>query len=109
MAYRSSIAAESRNPRRPRSATAAALLALLFLAACVDTKPRAEVEFRYADFTGSVPPQLLSLAFDDGALVSVHGPHWRLVIVGAGQLSKYLAQMAQALQIICIHRKKSSL
>jgi len=38
------------------------------------------------------------LAFDDdGALVSVHGPHWRLLIVGAGQLSRYLAQMAQAL------------
>src|SRR6185503_358838 len=37
------------------------------------------------------------LTFDDGALVSVHGPHWRLLIIGAGQLSKYLAQMAQAL------------
>ena len=28
------------------------------------------------------------LAFDDSALISVHGPHWRLLIVGAGQLSK---------------------
>ena len=37
------------------------------------------------------------LAFDGTALVSIHGPHWRLLIVGAGQLSKYLAQMAQAL------------
>jgi xanthine dehydrogenase accessory factor len=37
------------------------------------------------------------LSFDDQTLVSVHGPHWRLLIVGAGQLSKYLAQMAQAL------------
>ena len=37
------------------------------------------------------------LAFDERALISVHGPHWRLLIVGAGQLSKYLAQMAQAL------------
>jgi xanthine dehydrogenase accessory factor len=37
------------------------------------------------------------LAFDGKALVSIHGPHWRLLIVGAGQLSKYLAQMAQAL------------
>ena len=37
------------------------------------------------------------LKFDDDALFSVHGPHWRLLIVGAGQLSKYLAQMAQAL------------
>ena len=37
------------------------------------------------------------LAFDGTALVSVHGPHWRLLLIGAGQLSKYLAQMAQAL------------
>ena len=37
------------------------------------------------------------LAFDGKALKSVHGPHWRLLIIGAGQLSKYLAQMAQAL------------
>lgn len=37
------------------------------------------------------------LSFDGKALVSVHGPHWRLLLIGAGQLSKYLAQMAQAL------------
>ncbi len=37
------------------------------------------------------------LAFDGAQLVSVHGPHWRLLVIGAGQLSKYLAQMAQAL------------
>ncbi len=37
------------------------------------------------------------LAFDDGTLVTVHGPRWRLLIIGAGQLSEYLAQMAQAL------------
>ena len=37
------------------------------------------------------------LAFDGCALISIHGPHWRLLIIGAGQLSKYLAQMAQAL------------
>ena len=37
------------------------------------------------------------LAFDGRTLLSVHGPHWRLLIVGAGQLSKYLAQMGQAL------------
>ena len=37
------------------------------------------------------------LTFDGSALISIHGPHWRLLIIGAGQLSKYLAQMAQAL------------
>jgi xanthine dehydrogenase accessory factor len=37
------------------------------------------------------------LSFDGGILRSVHGPHWRLLIIGAAQLSQYLAQMAQAL------------
>ncbi|MGZ5260682.1 MAG: XdhC family protein, partial [Burkholderiales bacterium] len=37
------------------------------------------------------------LSYDGETLVSVHGPHWRLLIIGAGQLSKYLAEMAQAL------------
>jgi xanthine dehydrogenase accessory factor len=37
------------------------------------------------------------LSFDGKHLVTVHGPRWRLLIVGAGQLSQYLAQMAQAL------------
>jgi xanthine dehydrogenase accessory factor len=37
------------------------------------------------------------LAYDGKSLTSIHGPHWRLLIVGAGQLSKYLAEMAQAL------------
>jgi xanthine dehydrogenase accessory factor len=30
-------------------------------------------------------------------LATTHGPAWRLLIVGAGQISTYLAQMAQAL------------
>jgi xanthine dehydrogenase accessory factor len=37
------------------------------------------------------------LAFDGATLTTVHGPRWRLLIIGAGQLSVYLAQMAQAL------------
>ena len=37
------------------------------------------------------------LVFDGNLLISVHGPQWRLLIIGAGQLSKYLAQFAQAL------------
>ncbi len=30
-------------------------------------------------------------------LTAVHGPAWRLLVIGAGQISTYLAQMAQAL------------
>lgn len=37
------------------------------------------------------------LAFDGSTLQTVYGPRWRLLIIGAGQLSTYLAQMAQAL------------
>ena len=34
---------------------------------------------------------------DGETLVTLHGPAWRLLIVGAGQISRYLAPMAQAL------------
>ncbi len=38
-----------------------------------------------------------TVAWDGSTLVTPHGPAWRLLIVGAGQISSYLAQMAQAL------------
>lgn len=37
------------------------------------------------------------LEFDETTLTTVYGPRWRLLIIGASQLSVYLAQMAQAL------------
>jgi len=37
------------------------------------------------------------LAFDGATLSTVHGPRRRLLIIGAGQLSTFLAQMAQGL------------
>jgi xanthine dehydrogenase accessory factor len=49
------------------------------------------------------------LRFDGDRLQTVHGPRWRLLIIGAGQLSRYLAQMAQALDyqvIICDPREE---
>lgn len=36
--------------------------------------------------------------WDGRRLTTQHGPHWRLFIVGAGQISRYLAQMAQPLE-----------
>jgi len=33
----------------------------------------------------------------DGVLTTVHGPRWRLYIIGAGQLSRFLAQIATAM------------
>src|SRR6185369_9851955 len=38
-----------------------------------------------------------SLEWDGRTLTTLHGPAWRLLIVGAGQISSFLAQMAQAL------------
>ena len=37
------------------------------------------------------------LTADEKFLSTLHGPRWRLLIIGAGQLSEYIAQMAEAL------------
>jgi xanthine dehydrogenase accessory factor len=47
--------------------------------------------------------------FDGKRFVSIHGPRWRVLLIGAGQLSKYVAQMAQALDyevIVCDPREE---
>lgn len=38
-----------------------------------------------------------ALEFNGKLLKSIHGPRWRLLLIGAGQTSRFLAQMAQAL------------
>lgn len=44
------------------------------------------------------------LEFDGKVLATVHGPRWRLVLIGAAQMSRYLAEMARMLdyQVIVI-------
>jgi xanthine dehydrogenase accessory factor len=37
------------------------------------------------------------LEFDGKQLSAVHGPRWRLTLIGAGQLTRYLAEMARML------------
>ncbi len=37
------------------------------------------------------------LVFDGQVLSTVHGPRWRLVLIGGGQLTRYLAEMAKML------------
>ncbi|KVE26753.1 hypothetical protein WS67_14225 [Burkholderia singularis] len=37
------------------------------------------------------------LAFDGARLVTVHGPRYRMLVIGAGQLSRYLCQIAVGL------------
>jgi xanthine dehydrogenase accessory factor len=52
------------------------------------------------------------LQFDGQVLRTVHGPRYRLLIIGAGQVAHYLAQMAQALDYavtVCEPREEYSL
>ena len=37
------------------------------------------------------------LTFDGKLLTTVHGPRWRVILIGAGQLTRYLAEMARML------------
>lgn len=49
------------------------------------------------------------LQLSDTTLVTHHGPRWRLVLIGAGQMTQYLAQMARALDyevIVCDPREE---
>jgi xanthine dehydrogenase accessory factor len=36
----------------------------------------------------------MSLQVSESALTTIHGPRWRLLIIGAGQLSRFLSQIA---------------
>lgn len=50
-----------------------------------------------------------ALQWDGSCLTTVHGPQWRLLIIGAGEVSRYLAQMALALDyeiVICDPREE---
>jgi xanthine dehydrogenase accessory factor len=63
---------------------------------------RGELTARAVDLTrGTATLEAASrgetLRWDGQCLRTVYGPQWRLFIVGAGQISHYLAQMAQAL------------
>jgi xanthine dehydrogenase accessory factor len=53
--------------------------------------------------------EVAGLAIEGHRLLTVHGPRYRLVIVGAAQLSAYVAQIAQALDyqvIVCDPREE---
>jgi xanthine dehydrogenase accessory factor len=38
-----------------------------------------------------------AVRYDDISITTLHGPRWRLLLIGAGPVSRFLAQMAQAL------------
>jgi xanthine dehydrogenase accessory factor len=50
-----------------------------------------------------------TLTIDEARLTSFHGPRWRMLIIGAGQMTHYLASMAGALDyevIVCDPREE---
>lgn len=50
-----------------------------------------------------------SLQFDQQRLRAIYGPRWRLLLIGAGQLSRYVAQMARMLDfevLVCDPRQE---
>ena len=57
----------------------------------------------------SVAPPGAQMQVSDRAMVTLHGPRWRLLIIGAGQLSRFLAQIATAMDyhvIVCDPREE---
>jgi xanthine dehydrogenase accessory factor len=70
---------------------------------------RRELDLKTAEVRLSAPDGGDALVLSETTLVSEHGPRWRLLLIGAGQLTQYLARMAQALDyavVICDPREE---
>ncbi len=52
------------------------------------------VDLQSGDVTMGPAKAGMSLQVSETALTTIHGPRWRLLIIGAGQLSRFLAQIA---------------
>jgi xanthine dehydrogenase accessory factor len=81
------------------------LLALL----AAGKRVRRELDLATAEVRLSEPDGGDALLLSETRLVSEHGPRWRLLLIGAGQLTQYLARMAQALDyavVICDPREE---
>ena len=52
------------------------------------------LDLRTGDVQLSTASAGMTLQISAAALTTVHGPRWRLLIIGAGQLSRFLAQIA---------------
>ncbi len=69
------------------------------------------VDLALGTTTLSDAPRGATLHWDGEQLHTVHGPQWRLLVIGAGQISRYLAQMALALDYevtVCDPREEHS-
>ena len=56
---------------------------------------RLDLQTGVVTLSTALPSQ--SMQVSGSALVTLHGPRWRLLIIGAGQLSRFVAQIAQGM------------
>ncbi|MES1976764.1 MAG: XdhC family protein [Pseudomonadota bacterium] len=56
---------------------------------------RLDMQTGLVTLSAALPAQ--SMQVSANALVTLHGPRWRLLIIGAGQLSRFVAQIAQGM------------
>ncbi len=56
---------------------------------------RVDLQTGAVTLSTALPSQ--SMQVSSNALVTLHGPRWRLLIIGAGQLSRFVAQIAQGM------------
>ncbi|MYN16672.1 hypothetical protein GTP81_07900 [Rugamonas sp. FT107W] len=67
------------------------------------------LDLRSGEVELSKAPPGAQMQVSERAMVSLHGPRWRLLIIGAGQLSRFLAQIATAMDyhvIVCDPREE---
>ena len=80
------------------------------LARCEDHQMVArELNLSTGEVTLSAASKADALTFDGERLRAIYGPRWRLLLIGAGQLSRYVAQMARLLDfevLICDPRSE---
>lgn len=56
---------------------------------------RLDLQTGAVTLSAALPSQAMQVS--KAALVTLHGPRWRLLIIGAGQLSRFVAQIAQGM------------
>jgi xanthine dehydrogenase accessory factor len=76
----------------PLSATSAVDELLQRLALHESVNRRVDLKTGEVRLLPSKPNAVMSL--EEGVLTTIHGPRWRLLIIGAGQLSRFVAQIA---------------
>ena len=67
------------------------------------------LDLRSGEVTLSEAAPGAQMQVSEQAMVTLHGPRWRLLIIGAGQLSRFLAQIATAMDyhvIVCDPREE---